>query len=348
MVTQNKINALRKLLLGPLFDKCKEDPFGVKKEELEAHLDTLKKEGCIGDCTVDEFVKMCQLKSHFPSCMKDGERGCVEEWFGKQTGINKVYYNNYKGAKMFEDEPDDDEEDEEDKSCAICGVEPGDEKEEKDMLRSCGHYVHKECLIKAADSKYRDYVECPVCRKKFSRSEVPMPEIPREERMKLSLRRSVRDFLANGGTIQGYARNNSQTLFSLFKELDMTNSELKSLLNISDKELEELTSGKVEIYYSGSNRNQLKERYNLIGGKKNGIYEEWYPAGQMKIKATYKDDKLHGVFKSWYNTGLLFKEVMYDNGKLNGKSKKWSEDGELIEEITYRDGVEVQGGCSIQ
>jgi hypothetical protein len=42
--TENKLNTLRRLLLGPLFDECKNSPYGVSRDRIEEHLSNLKKD----------------------------------------------------------------------------------------------------------------------------------------------------------------------------------------------------------------------------------------------------------------------------------------------------------------
>ena len=188
-ITNKKIDALRRLLLGPLYDQCKENPMGVKRDVLEAHLKKIQREGCIGECTLDEFVKTCQLSSHYPTCASSGEyRGCVEGIGEKSKGVEKVYYDQYKRAKSIEDEPDEEEE-EEGEMCNACYLSgPIDGKPVEQM--SCGHYSHKSCLITQAQSKGEDNAICPECRKVFSLEEVPVPTRTLQQRQEDSARRA--------------------------------------------------------------------------------------------------------------------------------------------------------------
>ena len=103
-ITNKKIDALRRLLLGNLYQECKDNPMGVSRERLEQHLEKIKGEGCVGDCSVEEFVKTCQLKTHYPTCVDGNYRGCVEGIGERSTGVDKFYYNQYKTSKMFEND----------------------------------------------------------------------------------------------------------------------------------------------------------------------------------------------------------------------------------------------------
>ena len=72
-MADSKLTALRKLLLGDqIFEVCKNDPLGIKEEDLKARLDHLKTQGFDGDCSLVELVKVCQLKLYRPKCKPEG------------------------------------------------------------------------------------------------------------------------------------------------------------------------------------------------------------------------------------------------------------------------------------
>jgi hypothetical protein len=188
-ITNKKIDALRRLLLGNLYQECKDNPMGVSRERLEQHLEKIKGEGCVGDCSVEEFVKTCQLKSHYPTCVSDEYRSCVEDIGERSTGVDKFYYNQYKTSKMFENEPDTDEEEEEGEMCNVCGLTGDDDIGLPVQEMSCGHHSHVNCLIKIAQQKGRDNAECPECRREFPLTEVPVPVRTLRQRQADSQRR---------------------------------------------------------------------------------------------------------------------------------------------------------------
>ncbi len=191
-ITNKKIDALRRLLLGNLYQECKDNPMGVSRARLEAHLEKMKEEGCIGDCSVDEFVKTCQLQSHYPTCVSGEYRGCIEGIGERSRGVDKFYYNQYKNAKMIENEPDDEEEElGEGFTCNVCGLDGDDDIGLPVERMSCGHYSHINCLIKIAQEKGRDNGECPECRRQFSLEEVPVPVRTLEQRQADSFRRAL-------------------------------------------------------------------------------------------------------------------------------------------------------------
>ncbi len=197
--TNKRIDAIRRLILGPLYSECKDNPMGVKREDLEARFEEIKNEGCIGnECGFDEIVRLCQLKNHYPTCLSDN-RDCVENMGERSTGIKKFYYDQYKRAKEIEDEPDDEDEEEE-IECPSCLMNENDDirlvetvtnpRTEQGPL-SCGHLVHKSCLIRTAINKGRDVAECPLCNKEFSLLEVEVPVRDRNTRERDNIRRAV-------------------------------------------------------------------------------------------------------------------------------------------------------------
>ena len=173
--------------MGPLYGECKDNPMGVSREQLQKRLYKLVYDGCVLDCNVDEMIKTCQLKSHYPLCAKD--RNCIEETWPKQTGIDKLSYEQYTRSKTIENDPDTDDEEEDEEECNICLMDE-DEDGNKVKELGCGHKSHISCLIKVAQQKGVDNAECPECRKVFSLEEVPVPIRNMQQRMVDSSRRS--------------------------------------------------------------------------------------------------------------------------------------------------------------
>jgi len=195
-ITNKKIDVLRRLFLGPLYSECKDNPIGVSRDQLQKRLDKLINDGCVLDCNVDEMVKTCNLKSHYPTCSND--RKCIEDTWPQQSIDEKFSYQQYKNAKIFENEPDTDEEDEKEEEdvCPICN-EKEDEEGNPVKEMNCGHKIHISCLIQTAKGMGRDIAECPLCRRKFSLLEVPVPERDVNQRMADSLSNAIRDASQN-------------------------------------------------------------------------------------------------------------------------------------------------------
>jgi hypothetical protein len=246
--TNKKIDAIRKLILGPFYTECRDNPLGVKREDLEAHFEELKREGCVGgDCGFDEMIKLCQLKSHYPSCLSDN-RGCIENIGERSTGVKKFYYEQYKRAKQIEDEPDESSSDEDEIECPVCTmnedengvrlVEMVTNPEEEQGKLSCGHLVHKSCLIKTAVSKGRDRAECPLCNTIFELNEVQVPVRDASTLSRDNMRRAVFNGTQMGRTFEEIADVYGLDIEQLLERIGMTAEEASAYYSIPLESIE--------------------------------------------------------------------------------------------------------------
>ena len=248
--TNKKIDAIRRLILGPFYVECRDNPLGVKREDLEAHFEDLKKEGCIGgDCGFDEMIKLCQLKSHYPTCLSNN-RECIEGIGERSTGFKKFYYNEYKKAKLIEDEEDESSSDEEDEEieCPICImnedengvrlVETVTNPEEEQGKLSCGHLVHKSCLIRTAVTKGKDRAECPLCHTVFDLSEVPVPVRDAATSSRDTMRRAIFNGTQMGRTFEEIADVYGLDINQLLERIGMTAEEASAYYSIPLESIE--------------------------------------------------------------------------------------------------------------
>lgn len=239
--TNKKIDAIRRLILGPLYSDCQDNPLGVKRDILEERFEELKKEGCVGaDCGFDELIKVCQLKSHYPTCLSD-DRNCVEDMSERSTGIKKFYYDQYKRSKQIEDDESSDEEDDE-IECPTClmnedvnGIRLVETVENPDTEQgplSCGHLVHKSCLIGVATTKGKDRAECPLCNTVFDLQEVQVPVRDTATRDRDDLRRGVFNATQLGRSFEIIANAYGTTVEELLETLSMTVEEASAYYSI--------------------------------------------------------------------------------------------------------------------
>ena len=61
----------------------------------------------------------------------------------------------------------------------------------------------------------------------------------------------------------------------------------------------------------------------------NGIYEKYYPSGQLYSINTYKDGKLNGPFEGYDENGQLKARGTYKDGEPNGLVETYNKDGTL-------------------
>lgn len=257
--TNKKIDAIRRLILGPLYQECKDNPIGVKREDLEAHFEELKREGCIGgDCGFDEMIKLCQLKNHYPTCLSD-DRNCIEGMGERSTGVKKFYYDQYKRAKAIEDESDESSSDEEEDEieCPICTmnedengiklVETINNPEEEQGALSCGHLVHKSCLIRTAIGKGKDRAECPLCNKVFELTEVPVPVRNVNISSRDSLRRAVFNATQMSRSFEDIADAYDLTISELLERIEMTPEEASAYYSVPLESLGQAVNRRLEF-----------------------------------------------------------------------------------------------------
>jgi len=76
----------------------------------------------------------------------------------------------------------------------------------------------------------------------------------------------------------------------------------------------------------------------LKGGKKDGLWTDWYRNGQKEEERTYKDGEVDGLWTDWYEDGQKKFEVTYKNGKKDGLGTYWYENGQKSSEGTFKDG----------
>jgi len=98
-------------------------------------------------------------------------------------------------------------------------------------------------------------------------------------------------------------------------------------------------SGFAISYYPDS---RLKEKFEVLNGKKQNAHTRWYPDGHFKNVATYNKGKLHGEKKIWSQDSahVLMAHYNYDSGWPQGEQKKWYATGELFKIMNLNKGKE--------
>ena len=82
---------------------------------------------------------------------------------------------------------------------------------------------------------------------------------------------------------------------------------------------------------------------------KDGLHQEWYERGQMKLNGHFADSKKVGLWRTWYTHGQKESEGRYD--PMGNKEQKvgpwsyWDQEGKLIKEEFYKDGERVLKGA---
>jgi len=95
-----------------------------------------------------------------------------------------------------------------------------------------------------------------------------------------------------------------------------------------------ITNGEVINYYENG---KIKERYNVFGGKKFGIYESYYENGKLKYKGKYHSDKPEGIHQAFNISGSIEEEKNYEEVQ---KSQILNTNTESIQKIVKSNNIE--------
>ena len=82
-----------------------------------------------------------------------------------------------------------------------------------------------------------------------------------------------------------------------------------------------------------------KTKYNVDDqGRKDGLYQEFYPTGKTKVRATYKAALLDGKYSLFHDNGKTKSTANYKDGTLSGAYTEFDEKGQKTLAAVYQDG----------
>lgn len=76
-----------------------------------------------------------------------------------------------------------------------------------------------------------------------------------------------------------------------------------------------------------------------------GKMVKYWPSGQQKEEAEYRDGKLHGKGTFWNENGQKIAEFEFRDGKPHGKWLIWNDNGQKEGEAEFRDGILISAKC---
>lgn len=157
-----------------------------------------------------------------------------------------------------------------------------------------------------------------------------------------------------------------------YQELDFLSPQpYQKVMRVYGKNREGKTSSKISSYHANGQIAQLLE---VVDGRANGAYREWYPNGHLKIEAQviegladitelaqtswvfdrastiwdeeglciatipYDKGLLHTPSIYYHSNGKIAQILPYDQGILHGEILSYSPDGALLEKIPYIQG----------
>ncbi|WP_296703931.1 toxin-antitoxin system YwqK family antitoxin [Algoriphagus sp.] len=78
---------------------------------------------------------------------------------------------------------------------------------------------------------------------------------------------------------------------------------------------------------------------NFLDDLPDGVFQENYPSGSIKIVAFFENGELENDFKEFYETGELKLSGQLDKGKKVGEWLEYFESGEVKSSVSYIDGI---------
>jgi antitoxin component YwqK of YwqJK toxin-antitoxin module len=108
---------------------------------------------------------------------------------------------------------------------------------------------------------------------------------------------------------------------------DTASQEKKTKDNLDNRMVE-------EKYADG----KIKERYKLVGGKKQGLYERYYANGKLGEKYNLVNGVKEGLYEAFFDTGVLEIKTQYLHDEKTESSKFFAE-GQIEESVWYKKGM---------
>ena len=102
------------------------------------------------------------------------------------------------------------------------------------------------------------------------------------------------------------------------------------------KEMREMLPNKVKQLRTNSNREVLYRNTSILFS---GIYQAYYPDGELSLESNFKNGKKDGLCKEWYLDGTLRLEFNYENGEIEGLCKEWYSNGSQKFEGRFKNGT---------
>ena len=118
----------------------------------------------------------------------------------------------------------------------------------------------------------------------------------------------------------------------VFKFYHITTSKFPSILKTFSE-----SSDSVFVQFF-TRKGTLESKGYLLGKKRVGTWEYYFPSGKLMSKEQYKNGVLDGELINYYPDGVITEKSNYKNGLLHGTSQKYSSRSILIEEVAFLNG----------
>ena len=104
---------------------------------------------------------------------------------------------------------------------------------------------------------------------------------------------------------------------SITDDMDGNISQKKDSITSEVKEVKEVVESVIERYKDGS----LKAEFQLVGGRKNGVFQSWHENGQVLRRGTMVNDRWDGDYREWRKDGTPLVQGIYIDGVQDGEWK---------------------------
>jgi antitoxin component YwqK of YwqJK toxin-antitoxin module len=82
----------------------------------------------------------------------------------------------------------------------------------------------------------------------------------------------------------------------------------------------------------------LSESFFYKSGIRDGLWEQYYLDGKLKLRGAYKAGEKHGPFKTYYNSGKPMIEGQYNLGHQDGTWTYFNDKGTVSKKEFYENG----------
>jgi antitoxin component YwqK of YwqJK toxin-antitoxin module len=89
-------------------------------------------------------------------------------------------------------------------------------------------------------------------------------------------------------------------------------------------------------YYSNGNVSMKGQKNS--GGQEEGLWEWFYPNGNIKCRIPYKNGKEDGIAEWFYSNGNIRIRIPYKEGEEDGIAEEFDEQGNITETTLWKDG----------
>jgi len=81
------------------------------------------------------------------------------------------------------------------------------------------------------------------------------------------------------------------------------------------------------IYFDAGNKTKIMRKGHYVSGQKEGVWDEYYPNGNVKTSITYRQNRQNGYAKIFYENGKLSEEGIWRGNRWTGQYKFYHQNG---------------------